>query len=551
VLVSAAVVVDGPGSAYHSAMRHRATPLILALATIVITAAVPSQSLQTPAEASRYTRYTQHPEVASFLDVVSKASTHVKVLTVGRTGEAANFAPVDLRLVVVTEEGAATPSSLNRKKPTVLVLAAQHGNEQSGKEAALTLVRDLAVGDLAPLLKRVNVLVMPQTNPYGNWMDRRPNEQGLDLNRDHVKLESPETRAIHSVFTAWMPEVSLDLHEKGYGYYQVNTGCVTNANIAAAIRQFSQRVIFKETEAVVTAGGATWHEYLVTEAMGSQGAAGAPEPADEKDRPTLTRPSTTDLNDGRNSLGIYETISFIQEGASRHDIETLRERTAYVYLGVKALVQSVARHAGEVLRLVGSSRASLAAKAAKPDPGDLVHLRMVHARDPNEPELTIRSFEELPAGAGASTSQPRVITMAVKNWFPAVQPTRSVPRAAGYLVPADRVDVIQTLRAHGIAVRELTADTPVEVEQYVVNDVTPASEDYVAPEKIDVARKAARITAKKGDCYVSGAQPAANLVPNLLEPEAEFGLIRYRAYKLVPEKGAVFPLMRVKTPIVP
>ena len=48
----------------------------------------------------------------------------------------------------------------------------------------------------------LNVLVIPQANPYGNWFDRRENEQGLDLNRDHVKLESPETRAIHRVFRA-------------------------------------------------------------------------------------------------------------------------------------------------------------------------------------------------------------------------------------------------------------------------------------------------------------------------------------------------------------
>jgi hypothetical protein len=350
-------------------MRTRTAPVIAALAIVVTAAhAAParSQTLQTPAEASRYTEYTQHAQVASFLESVSKASPRVKVEAVGRTIEAKELPPVTLWLAVVSKEGAATPASLDRRKPTILVLAAQHGNEQSGKEAALALIRDLAIGDLAPALDRVNVLVMPQTNPYGNYMNRRPNEQGIDLNRDHVKLESPETRAIHAVFTAWMPEVTLDVHEKGYGYYQVNTGCVTNANIAPAIRRFSERVIFRETEQEVTAAGATWHEYLVTEAMGSQGAAGAPEPADEKDRPTLTRPSTTDLNDGRNSLGIYETISFIQEGASRHDIETLRERTGYQYAGVKALVQAVARHAADVLTLVKSSRAALITRATAP-----------------------------------------------------------------------------------------------------------------------------------------------------------------------------------------
>jgi hypothetical protein len=99
--------------------------------------------------------------------------------------------------------------------------------------------------------------------------------------------------------------------------------------------------------------------------------------------------------------------------------------------------------------------------------------------------------------------------------------------------------------AHGIAVQTFTADTEVEVERYVVDDVTPSSEDYVAPEKIAVTKQAATVKARKGDYYVSGAQPAANLIPNLLEPQAEFGFIRYRMFKLVPDKGATFPFLRV------
>jgi len=54
----------------------------------------------------------------------------------------------------------ADPQSLNRQKPTIFYFASQHGNEQSAKEAALRLIRDLAAGDLKPLLKKVNVLVM-------------------------------------------------------------------------------------------------------------------------------------------------------------------------------------------------------------------------------------------------------------------------------------------------------------------------------------------------------------------------------------------------------
>jgi len=70
----------------------------------------------------------------------------------------------------------------------------------------------------------------------------------------------------------------------------------------------------------------------------------------------LWRYSTADLNDGRNSLGIYETLSFIQEGASRHDLETLEARTNWQYQGIRALAEIVADRPGEIISLVRGLR---------------------------------------------------------------------------------------------------------------------------------------------------------------------------------------------------
>jgi phosphoglycerate dehydrogenase-like enzyme len=134
-------------------MRTGLAALILTLALVGFGATARAQTIQTPAEASLYSRYTQHQDIASFLDTITKASKQVKTLVIGRAGEAKDFAGASLYLVAVTEEGIDAPQALNRKKPTILVLAAQHGNEQSGKEAALALIRDLAVGELKPLLE--------------------------------------------------------------------------------------------------------------------------------------------------------------------------------------------------------------------------------------------------------------------------------------------------------------------------------------------------------------------------------------------------------------
>ncbi len=515
-----------------------------------LAAAAPAQppGLKTPAEESAYSAYTQQAQVAGFLEAVARAAKEARLQVVGKTTEVKDFPAANLYLCILTEEGAASPQALNRKKPTFMLTASQHGNEQSGKEAALQLIRDLAVGDLKPLLKQMNFLLMPQANPYGNFVDKRQNEQGLDLNRDHVKLEAAETRAIHTVFAKWMPEVTLDVHEKGDDYYRVSTGCVSNVNIHPSIERFSRDTLLKEVEAAVVAGGYTWYEYLVTEPMDSRSAAGVVDRrAPDQRGPMMTRYSTTDLNDGRNGPGIYETVSFIQEGSSRHDLPTLKDRTAWQYLGIKSLIQSVARHRDAVLQLVTERRAALLAKAKAPAAGDVIHLRMDYERDPAQPELTLKRFDR-PEGqraADATAGEPKVVTEVVKNWFPKVEPRLSVPRAIGYLVPAAHQDVVETLLQHGILVQTFTADASVDAEVYEVTEIVPAKDDYVAPETLTVVKKAIRLSAKKGDFYVAGAQPAANLVPSLLEPQSEFGFIRYRAFKLMPEKGSSFAVCRI------
>jgi hypothetical protein len=97
-------------------------------------------------------------------------------------------------------------------------------------------------------------------------------------------------------------------------------------------------------------------------------------------------------------------------------------------------------------------------------------------------------------------------------------------------------------------------DTKVEAEYYLIKEIVPATEDYVAPAKITVETQPSQVTASKGDVYVSVEQPAANLIPCLLEPQSEYGLIRYQMYKLVPQSGFTFPFIRVvkrKPPVMP
>ena len=525
-----------------------------------------AQALKTPAEESNFTRYSQNEDIARFLSAADFLSKELTVQVIGKTKDVRGFPPKDIFLCVVNEEGVFTPATLNRKKPTFLLTASQHGNEQSGKEAALGLIRDLALGELKPLLKKMNFLIIPQSNPYGNWLDVRENEIGLDMNRDHIKLEAEGVQAIHRIFRAWMPEVTMDVHEKGDDYYRVSIGCVSNINIQPTFEEFSRNILLAQVAKNLEKKRLTFFEYLVTQEMGIDSSAGVRyRPEDVGQRERMTRYSTADLNDGRNSLGIYETLSFIQEGASRHDVATLQERTNWQYFGIRFLVEAIAERGEEVLKMVNESRAALLEKAGLYSDEDQVYIKMDYARDEKNPTLTLQRFENLDpqvrgilkvdkkAGelllASDITPAPRtrqkVTTEVVKNWFPRVVPKLSVPRPLGYIVPEKCQDIVETLLNHGVMVEIFSRDKTVDIEAYQVTDVVPAKYDYLVPDKLEVEKKTLQTIVKKGDFYVPCAQPGANLIPSLLEPQCDFGFIRYWKYKLVPEKGNIFAFYRV------
>ena len=525
-----------------------------------------ARDVKTPAEETNFTRYSQYEEISRFLSRLDQLSKELEIRIIGQTLEVRDYSSKDLYLCIITEEGADCPQQINREKPSFLIVASQHGNEQSAKEAALWLIRDLAVGEMKSLLKKVNFLVIPQANPYGNWHDQRRNEQDLDLNRDHVKLESPEAMAIHRVFRSWMPEVTLDIHEKGDDFYRVSIGCVSNVNIHPRFQEISRNTILAEIEKKLRKKKIAFHEYLVTQPMGIDSSAGVSYRAEDLgERQTMKRYSTTDLNDGRNSLGIYETLSFIQEGASRHDVETLRERTRWQYFGIRFLAENIAQHGDEIVSIVRCLREDLMERARTYSQEDLVHLRMKYARSERESELTIERFEssespirgilKVDKKAGepltradfesyAYPSTLKVVKEVEKNWFPNVEPVLSVSRPLGYIIPARHQDVVETLLRHGLEVDMFTKDTTLEVEVYQVGNVIPVEYDYLPPQEIEVEMKSLQTIVKREDFYVSCAQAGANLIPCLLEPESQYGLIRYWKFELVPEAGDIFSFFR-------
>ena len=165
--------------------------LAVGLGTPVAAAAEPCTELPCPADPAAVDR------------VLASAAERewVEVLEIGRS---AGGRP--LRVVHVV--GSAGKDPVWR----LLLVGQQHGDEPAGKDALLHLIRRMSE-DRAAVPPGLELWIVPVANPDGAAADRRRNDAAADLNRDHLLLAQPETRALHQLARDVRPHVIVDCHE--------------------------------------------------------------------------------------------------------------------------------------------------------------------------------------------------------------------------------------------------------------------------------------------------------------------------------------------------
>ena len=456
------------------------------------TATADTVDMPTPAEALDYQSYTDFDTMEAFLGRLADEAPELSVDTLALLpGEDPPGLADTPALVLIRLRR--TGDSVGRR-PAVLIIGSQHGDEQSGKEATLRLVRDVAVGSLNSILDAVDVYAVPMVNPWGTATGQRENADGLDLNRDHVRLASPAVSALHGAFKELDPAAVIDVHELGLAAYDAEIGLPTHPYADSSLIRFGRYRLMPYVANELARAGFTFHEYVTATPESSTG-------DNEEDQFFSYGPQLAAY--ARNAFALRGAVSMLFEVASSREIHDLARRTEVQTVLLRATLEALASMADELMAETARARSREIARADSVAAGTppLIPLQAAYEADPRQPVLTwlVREPEGINTGS-------------TDRWRPVIRLRLVVARPAGYLVPAGETDLIAALQRHGFELWELVDVRRMRVGRYPVLDLEAMSgraDDEIIWVEEDVPA---------GTVYIDLRQPAAALAAAILEP---------------------------------
>jgi hypothetical protein len=479
--------------------------LVLALSTTVAFA----QEIRTASEQSDFSRFTSYPEMMDYLRQLKLSSLDMRMGTYGTTREGR-----ELPYVIFSRPLVSQPWEAELLRRPVVVLAANvHGGERTFREGLLVLMRDLATRGTPAnaLLDNLVIIVAPQINPDG-FHTGQPNPQtgipsGLrgtqwepDLNRDYVKLESPEIAGyIGNLVNKWHPHIFVDGHNGGAQPYNVNYQCGSSAAPDQRLTDICDLEIFPAINRALATENLKGFYYQYAGDSGG---------ADERDDKIWTT-GGFEARIGRNYGGFVNSIGILFEAPGGQNLRT-GARTGY--LAYKAVLDYARQSATKLMTAIQTARDETIRWGLNAE-GD-VPVRMRYGPDPRTVTW------ELVRDGGIVT-----VTSDSLMKKPVVLATRERPYA--YVLPFFAEEAVAMLRRHNIVVEQLTEPTTLRVQAYTVKDVTYTTQyNHTAAVVVEVDQVVEReMQFAKGSYVVPTGQVLGRLVAHMLEVETDDNVI--------------------------
>ena len=431
--------------------------------------------------------------------------------------------------VIASKDGKA----FDPKKPVLLVQAGIHPGEIDGKDAGMMLLRDIAFYGKDGLLDGVNLILVPilsvdgheRSGPYSRPNQRGPRIQGWrntatnqNLNRDYMKLDQPEMRAVRALANKYRPDLYVDVHvtdgidyqyDVTFGYNGESGGWSRSPSAARWLDDAFKPAIYKALEA---------QGHIPGELVFA---------LDDRD-------PKKGLSDG----GLGERFSNGWGSAAHvptilienHSLKPHEQRVLGTYVFIEAAMRLLAAKGPGLRAATERDRALRPAKV----------LANFVAEDQPASTRAFKGilFDRYPSAASGVEEIRWLGKPDPELWqmpFYASRPTLALVRPKAYWVPSYRADLIERLRIHGVEMETLTAPRTVAVDLLRLKDpkVSPRTNEGHVPITVSAVTVERRDWVwPAGSVRISTDQSLGDIVVLLLEPQSSESFF---AWGMVPE----------------
>ena len=431
--------------------------------------------------------------------------------------------------VIASKDGAA----FDPAKPVLLAQAGIHPGEIDGKDAGMMLLRDIAFNGKDALLDRVNLILIPILSVDGHERAggySRPNQRGpriqgwrntatnQNLNRDYLKLDQAEMRAVRGLILKYRPDLYVDIHvTDGMDYqYDVTFGFNGENGVwsrSPAIARWLNDAFKPDMYAALEREGHIPGELV----FGVD---------DSNPRAGLSDGGLGErFSNGWGSAAHVPTILI-----ENHSLKPHEQRVLGTYVFLEEAMRLLAEKGRDLRAAIAADRALRPAEvptnfAHDPTPAYTRQFKGILYETWDSPASGRQEIRWL------GQADPEVWSLP----FYGSRPTLTLKRPKAYWVPAHRADVIERLRIHGVEMEILTAPRTVSVEMLRLDNPEVSrttNEGHVPIRVTEVTPQRRDWTYQPGSARVSTDQPLGDVAILMLEPQSSESLF---AWGMFPE----------------
>ena len=414
--------------------------------------------------------------------------------------------------LLLTKAKSPSPAALETAgHPTVIVIGQQHGDEPAGAEALLIMARELAPnGLLDSLLDKINVIVVPRANPDGAEAGTRNTANGVDMNRDHLLLQTPEAQAIARLVRDYRPLLVIDSHE-----YTVVGRFMEKFNAIQKYDALLQHATTANYPEFLTKASLEWYHTPMVAALKEQGLSSEwyyTTSTDREDKSISmggTQPDT-----GRNVHGLKNAVSLLIETRGVGIGRLHAQRRVHTQVtAITSALRSTADKVGPLEQVRSFVARDTAAQACR----DQVITEA--AATPTQRDLVLLD---------PTTGEDRSLRV---DWNSSLSLRKLQARArpCGYWLDASANTAVERLKLMGVQVMKVAEAGSLLAEKYQetardvgdrldVRGTIAASGDTI---RVKVTPVRTAIDAPSGSYYIPLNQPLAHIAVAALEPDTQ------------------------------